>query len=364
MSQTTKSNVIQEVFLSPRVIDREAFNDYSGSLRKLIEEAAAQTDRLKAAAAEAQGAQQALRETAARNQGRLEAATKALAVIEQKTAEADRLMQSAKEADRNAQNRLAELNGKIEQMQRQAEENVRRLEKRATDSVQGFMTNAERVLAQSEAGLKELKTQAASPAGPDATVDARAAEASVMELRRLIGEAERQREAATSALVAVSQAAESAEARTRQLRSLHEQSEMAKTGLMDAIGNAAARIDDLLVKAEDIRRTAGTIGPACETAEQRVEETLGRIEASTTAARSIIGQTTTVVARLGELMEQLQPWTPLLLRGEGKQLPAPLQSAIDQAREQIGREAAGVAGALQEAAARMTALVAGVAGRQ
>jgi chromosome segregation ATPase len=331
MSQSSvrqKSNVIQEVFLSPRVIDREAFNDYSGALRKLIEEAAAQTEALKAAAAEAQAAQQALQGASTRHQGRIDAAGKALAAIEHKTAEADRLLQSAREArtildalraetDKGVQGRLTELNGKIEQMQRRAEENVRLVEKRATESVLGLIASAERKLAQVEAGLIEFKSRAEPLPSPvtatsETALDRAGADAAGVELNRLIGEAERQRESGASVLVAISQAAESAEARTRQLRSLHEQSEMAKTGLMDTITNGAARIDELLDKAEGVRKTAAAIAPACEAAEQRTAETLRRIETAGAAGEGIITQTTAVAARLEALLERLQPWAGLL----------------------------------------------------
>ncbi len=48
-TKLAESQVINEIFLSPRVVDREAYNDFAGSLRKLIEQAAQQLDQLRVA---------------------------------------------------------------------------------------------------------------------------------------------------------------------------------------------------------------------------------------------------------------------------------------------------------------------------
>lgn len=218
-----------DVFLSPRVIDREAFNDYSGSLRRLIEEAAQQTEALKAAAAEAAQAQTALRETAARHQGRAENVTKALAAIDQRLAEADRLAQAAETTRRgieaaaaSAQSTLAsrsdELAARLDAAALAATETVRRAEHGSTEAVMNLIGSAERKLVQVEARLIEFKPRTPTTAAPAATVGATTDTAHLQQLLTLLT-AER----------------EKAEARAAQLKSLCEQADRSRSLLTEAL---------------------------------------------------------------------------------------------------------------------------------
>jgi len=218
-----------EVFISPRVIDREAFNDYSGSLRRLIEEAAQQAESLRAAAAEAAQAQTSLRETSARHQGRADGVTRALALIDQRLAEADRLARQAEatrrsveEAGSSAQQGLAartdELSARLDAAALAATETVRRAEHGSAEAVMNLVSAAERKLAQVEARLIEFKPRT-EPAAPAV---ASAADASRLEQLLTLLSAER----------------EKADARLSQLRSMCEQAERSRSLLTDALAAA------------------------------------------------------------------------------------------------------------------------------
>lgn len=93
-------DVIGEVFLSPRVVDREAFNDYSASLRRLIEDAAGQAEALRAAGTDAQLAREQLRDISGKTAPRIDAALRALASVEKRAEEAGTLVQTARDAAR------------------------------------------------------------------------------------------------------------------------------------------------------------------------------------------------------------------------------------------------------------------------
>lgn len=101
----TGSDVIREVFLSPRVVDREAFNEYATQLRRLIEQTAEHAGQLRSAADDANTAQQNLLASTARNQPKVEAALKTLTAIEARSLGVERLI---KQAETQAA-RLAEL---------------------------------------------------------------------------------------------------------------------------------------------------------------------------------------------------------------------------------------------------------------
>lgn len=89
---------LREVFLSPRVVDREAFNDFSGSLRKLIEQAAGQGDSLRQVATEATAAHQQLRELAGKHTTKFELAAKAMAALDERSAKAEQMLLAVQEA--------------------------------------------------------------------------------------------------------------------------------------------------------------------------------------------------------------------------------------------------------------------------
>ena len=246
--QRPRADVIQEVFLSPRVIDREAFNDYSGSLRRLIEEAAHQAEALKAAAAEATQAQISLRETAARHQGRQEAVTRALASIDQRLAEAERLAQAAEQTRRGIETasedaqaaltiRCEELAGKLDTAAVAATETVRRAEHGSTEAVMNLVGSAERKLAQVEAKLIEFKprtTASEHPAPaqvactPNAPASPSASNADATRIQQL--------------LTLLTAEREKADARVAQLKALTEQADRSRAVLTDALAAASAQV--------------------------------------------------------------------------------------------------------------------------
>ncbi|MDP1662493.1 MAG: hypothetical protein Q8L55_11330 [Phycisphaerales bacterium] len=235
-------DAVADVFLSPRVIDREAFNDYSGSLRRLIEEAAQQAEALKAAAAEASQAQTALRETAARHQGRSESVTRALASIDQRLADAERLAQVAEAtrlgieaASSGAQAMLTtrsdELAARLDAAAVAATETVRRAEHGSTEAVMNLVGSAERKLVQVEARLIEFKPRTSGHPvqtggqAPDtshlqkllgqlAAENARA-EANAAQLKALADQADRSRASLTHALAAATDQANAAAGNAR-----------------------------------------------------------------------------------------------------------------------------------------------------
>ncbi|MBY0309096.1 MAG: hypothetical protein K2Q09_10175 [Phycisphaerales bacterium] len=243
------TDAAQDVFLSPRVIDREAFNDYSGALRRLIDEAARQTEALKGAAAEAAQAQVALRETAARYQGRAEHVTRALAAIDHRLAEADRLAQAAEqtrrgilEASGEAQSALGaktdELAARLGALATAGAESVRQAERGSAEAVMNLVSAAERKLTQVEARLIEFKPRT-TPAAPGACAPGGGGGADAARLEQLLSSLAAERERA--------------DARLAQLKALCDQAERSR-GVLTAAGEAAAA--QAAAAAEDAKSVA------------------------------------------------------------------------------------------------------------
>lgn len=90
--------VMQEVFLSPRVLDGRAFDHFSESLRALIEQAATQTAALAEAAVRAEQAQERLAQRAAAIETRVEAAQTSIQLVAAQSEEMRRSMGAVEEA--------------------------------------------------------------------------------------------------------------------------------------------------------------------------------------------------------------------------------------------------------------------------
>jgi DNA repair exonuclease SbcCD ATPase subunit len=113
---------IEGVFLSPRVVDRGAFEEYAATLHDLFEKTATQAQTLKAASAEAQGLARILADAAQKFQVRLDAAARVLAGLDQRVTTAGALADgnAAREAaDRALHERLAQIESKLAEAERQ-----------------------------------------------------------------------------------------------------------------------------------------------------------------------------------------------------------------------------------------------------
>lgn len=140
---------IREVFLSPRVVDREAFNDYAGSLRRLIEQASGQAEGLRTAASEADQARSALRELTGKHQAKFDLAARLVQTLDQRAGEAERLLQSARDAaatldalrgdaDKALAEHAARLDARIEQAAQATRERLEAMEQRMLDRLEAL----------------------------------------------------------------------------------------------------------------------------------------------------------------------------------------------------------------------------------
>ena len=93
-----EAGAASEIFLSPRVVDREAFNDFSQTLRHLISEAQSNAAALKVAGEQAESARIGLNELVARHQAATASGAKVLSGLDQRAGEGERVYAAAKEA--------------------------------------------------------------------------------------------------------------------------------------------------------------------------------------------------------------------------------------------------------------------------
>jgi hypothetical protein len=121
-------DVIREVFLSPRVVDQGAFSDLAGELRRLVADASAHAQALRAAGAEAQVARESLKDITTRSKPQVEAAIRAMQAVEGRASEAQGLLSTASAS----MSRLEQLREEIE---RQTDARVREAERAIEERV-------------------------------------------------------------------------------------------------------------------------------------------------------------------------------------------------------------------------------------
>lgn len=164
------------VFLSPRVVDRGAFEDFAGQLRGLIERAAAERELLERAAARAEAWLERVRGEGAGLESRLSAAERSAEAIGRQVSQLEGAMASvvARVAEAaGAEDRLAKLAAetprKIETEVRLvvqlAQDRVRAVHDEAAARALHLEHTAERRLSEAEAGLAEALGRVEERAG-------------------------------------------------------------------------------------------------------------------------------------------------------------------------------------------------------
>lgn len=351
---------LDEIFLSPRVVDQRAFEELATGLKVLVREARAQGKSLGDAAVEVSRLDETLREAAKGLHERVEAAVGAGPLIEQKLERARGMLEAAQ---RGLDERLREVKGivgedfgidrervaarvrsevagavgaLVEQQLRGAREEIARLTaegaaslRREREAVEGLVRRARQELdglaREHEARLAER----AAAAGTEALDAVRACVAGVRgQLDDLAGSAAaRVREAHEAAVESLRVAAASA-------RETGERAAQEVTGIA---ASASARIMPLVQRAEEVSLAHAaakeTYAELSRAVTKDLAELKRRVEEATAAARSATGAPLTPAAlkraeqvgtRLTALVEQadaLGAGLSRLLREVGKGPP-------------------------------------------
>lgn len=142
-------DVLDQVFLSPRVLDKTAFEEFAGVMKQLIERATQDTKKLETAAAHAETVQQKLAETAPLIEARLTGAGEVIRSLDTRTAEVRAALGKAAESAITAQTAKAE----IEQLIRDC---PAQFEARLTAATEQSLTTLQSVKARVEGAAQEL----------------------------------------------------------------------------------------------------------------------------------------------------------------------------------------------------------------
>ena len=271
---------IKEVFLSPRVIDREAFNDFAGSLRALIADAQAHAKALAAATAGAQEAQATASEIANRHQSRFDAAARVLSSLDERATQTQHLLGAARDAANTLDAIRTDASGLIDGHTRAVRERL------------------DQVLARAEARMAEFEEAALARA---AAFERTLAERIETGLKR-IDEHTRQVNAslADSAQRVIAAVGSSGQACADEVRSAAEQ----------AVAAIAAG-QEQHTRAADAARVA--VQGAALTAQQHAQEAVGRVQAAARTAEETLHARETELQDLMLRLDDLAAETEALL---------------------------------------------------
>lgn len=347
-----------EIFLSPRVIDRQAFNDFAAQLRALIDDATAKVDALRGATSEAQRTRDNLREVVNANQMKLDMATRTLATIDQKAEQTRRMIESA-----------SDVAARVDELRQKADtiitERVGILCQRVNDAEQGAFAQVEQVHAELAAASKRADERVSALRG----VAERASGPLVEELRELVDCAQSLTggDAGLPSLVRRAEAAgELARQAQQALAQVREEAEQVRRSLADSVATAGPLVDEVGTVQGHLEATVNEAVRICQTAQKGMNEQVGahrrtvdeqfarlaplgdEIAGAADAARRAAGDADDASARLATLLSQLEPWRRVILSDEGEPIGAAISGVVTELKQEIR----GVAGALRSIAER------------
>lgn len=340
-----------DIFLSPRVVDRQAFAEFAAQLRSLIDDAALQGETLRAAAEGAQRTRDSLHDAVNANQMKLDMATRALATIDQKSEQTRRLIEGASDITtriddfrRQADQVIQERTGILCQRLNEAEEaSIAQVE-----SLHRRLAELERTAAEREQTLRTLVEGLSERADrlADLVERAEAQSNSSSGLGSMLGRAD---DAARAAVRAVSD-----------LQNVSSQADQARQILAQALNAAVPIIDDASTVQENLEHAVSQSVRMTESAKtslasdahahaERIARAVQEAATARDAAQTATTSAQDAARRLEALLQQVTPWRRVLL---GETEDAPVGAAISGMVVELKKELRGVAGALRSLAER------------
>ncbi|MGE3108473.1 MAG: hypothetical protein AB7O77_08990 [Phycisphaerales bacterium] len=347
-----------DVFLSPRVVDRQAFSEFSQSLRDIINQAASTAAALQKAATEAERSRDGLREALAALQAKADHVTGLLATAQERAQQSRPSIDDAGVTDSLVDDVRARTDATIEQC-------MGRLAPRLEETLAG----AEARLGLIERRVESLLSDADRRVGSHAA-GAVSDGAALGALHELVSRADVAKKDAAFA--------------TRQLDSIRDQADQARQALGLSVSAALPLIDEVAAVRDHLSEAIDRAQTLSSATQQAIEDqfrahqaatdnTIARLTADVEIAKSELAGSVQAAsqahrdassaaaaghdagAHLAVLLEKLEPWHAVLLSRGGAadaDLPMPLREILDRVRVDLKRDLSFVASALRSVAQR------------
>jgi hypothetical protein len=380
-----------EIFLSPRVIDRAAFESYSARLRELIDSVSAQRAELATTAAQAAETHKGLSELGGKNRESLDLATKLLRTLSQKTGDVESMLSRAEviaqsaakfeqEADRiigarvsALEKRMAEsMEGFARQLQSQVDAKAREFTKSLEElkvARESIKKQVDTNVVASVTALREACEKAELLVGHRAatTKDAAGRTPTAGSLGDLVRRASEAAERSEAALKGFNEIEQRADASVQRLsESLNGSIEFMdraakhKDALVESLQTALAASEEAQKNLTERATDAARIFKPISELRRNAEETAARLQALVNQAETAQSGGATITHELRELIgrteaaaDRLAPWRPVLLDGAGElDLPPAICELIDRIRAEVSTDLSKMAAAMNLIASR------------
>ena len=375
-------DAITEVFISPRVIDRTAFESYASSLRAIVADAGERAEGLKSAAGEVRRLRDGLRDATGELGTRVEKASKLLPALEERVRRAEAALARmtdgealAREVDRIVEARvrervdarleaiearLAAAGSKgvaaIEARERESRQELEAAIANARDSVSGALADIERrladlhdgpggaidrirtqaspILAQADGLLAELGERSSAVTGLLA-VSRERGEALAISLAALCDRAERVSSAAAleEAEARASGLIERATATRDELRSIVERADAARETLGAEIRDGSERVEAIARTMDGVLERATTLDASAAGAEERARHAVQEAEQR---AHAMVREVEARWQAMGREAERASAWVGGLI-DQARQEQQRLTQAIAQQHAMLER---------------------------
>jgi len=381
----------EEIFLSPRVIDRSAFESYAARLREMVESAQSQRGELAATITQAAETHKGLMEIGTRNKDHLDLATKLLRSLNQKTGDVEGMLGKAQE--------IAALAGRFEQeAERVIGAKVSALEKRMAESHEAFARQIQnqidsksrdltKNLDEMRAARELIKKQVDQNVVASVTALREACEraellvghristskdapprtptaGSLGDLVRKASEAAEKSQSALKEFLGVEQRSEDSIRRLSEslggsiefMDSLHKQ----RTAVIGELNQAIQSSEESQQRLSDRAAEAARVFKPISELRRNAEETAAKLQAMVNEAETVHSGGATVameirhlVERLEEVARRIEPWRPLLLEQTGPlEMPEQVAELIERIRAEVSADLSKMAAAMNLIAVR------------
>jgi ElaB/YqjD/DUF883 family membrane-anchored ribosome-binding protein len=375
------------VFLSPRVIDRRAYNELSGELRQLVERSSAERSGLVAALDQAgRAAQDLIRRENAQN-GNIELAARALKALDDRTARVETLLVKVEEQSRlfeQLENRAGNLidskvqmlESRLEAIQSAAasktealEERIRRVSRELEQRIEAIRRDAHSIAGPAQEALTGLCQRATAILGREPGSAAPSADGSlgnivqraealtdeVQRVAKTLEDGSERLELSRRLAAELTVRQQEIEGRTEELRTNVERNlEIVRSRLMQQQTELVERSQAVVDGAQEhVQRLEVQAAEAREAGARAFNDLRSSIQQSidahntTTLAIKILN---TSIDQAKVLSTQLEPWRGLLDGSGSGQLPLAIRRMIEGVRGELTSELSSIAGALRSAA--------------
>lgn len=287
--------IIDDLFITPKVIDRRGFEELSSTLRQLVRDATAKGDSLKTTAVEVRTLGDNLREVTKQLQTRLEAALKVAPALDQRVAKAEHIVQLAldrstltdqleKSIQQIIESRLGDYSRRLEELGARHEETVKLSAQRAIDDIEARRERLNTEAAETRALTEGARSRLVGELETFQQMIRTQVDAAAERLSEPVRQADRRAGELSARL------GEELDAAEDRMRAAREQSDVKLAGLVETISRHAETV---------LKRSQDEVGTIDLRLRDLVDQSAHRIESLRTQADR---QITDAAARLeGEL---------------------------------------------------------------